>query len=54
MKIGITERGDAGIDLSWESKLKYDAIDGAVLITKNITDRFREVVMRQYDAGKGE
>lgn len=52
MKIGITERGDAGIDLSWESKLKYDAVDSAVLITKNITDKFREAVMRQYDAGK--
>ena len=29
MKIGITERGDAGIDLSWAGKL--DAVDGANL-----------------------
>ena len=31
-KIGITERGDAGLDLSWVGKL--DAVDGAVVITK--------------------
>lgn len=33
MKIGITERGDAALDLSWVEKLKY--VDGAILITKN-------------------
>jgi len=38
IKIGITEQGDAGIDLSWVKKLKNVA--GAVLITKNITDEF--------------
>ena len=38
MKIGITERGDASIDYGWEEKL--DMVDGAVLITKNITDYF--------------
>ena len=43
MKIGITERGDAGIDLSWQQKLKD--IDGAVLITKNITDKFIDAVL---------
>lgn len=43
LKIGITERGDAGLDLSWAAKLnKFDA---AVLITKNITDEFIETVM---------
>ena len=34
-KIGITEAGDAGIDLSWIDKL--DTVDGAILITKKIT-----------------
>lgn len=34
-KIGITEAGDAGLDLSWEDKLHN--VDGAILITKNIT-----------------
>lgn len=43
MKIGITERGDAGIDLSWQQKLKE--MDGAVLITKNITDKFIDAVL---------
>ena len=32
--VGITERGDAGLDLSWKDKLKTDAFGGAVLITK--------------------
>lgn len=31
-KIGITEAGDAGVDLSWGEKL--NRIDAAVLITK--------------------
>ena len=38
MKIGITERGDAGLDLSWADKL--DTVDGAVIITKNINKAF--------------
>ena len=32
--IGITERGDAGRDLSWSSKMNQ--VDGAILITKNV------------------
>lgn len=43
MRIGITERGDAGIDLSWKSKL--NTVNGAVLITKNITDDFINTVI---------
>lgn len=46
-KIGITEAGDAGLDLSWENKLPN--VDGAVLITKNITQKFIEVVIRNKD-----
>lgn len=38
MKIGITERGDAGLDLSWRCKLQN--VDGAILITKDITQEF--------------
>lgn len=37
-RIGITEAGDAGLDLSWECKL--DKVDGAILITKCITSDF--------------
>lgn len=36
MKIGITERGDASLDFTWHKKL--DSIDGAIIITKNLTD----------------
>lgn len=46
-KIGITEAGDAGIDLSWEDKLS--TVDGAVLVTKNVTDAFIDAVMRNAD-----
>lgn len=43
-KIGITEAGDAGIDLSWEPKL--DTVDGVVLVTKHITPSFRDAALR--------
>lgn len=43
-KIGSTDGGDAGIDLSWESKI--DMVDGAVLITKQITPEFIKAVLR--------
>lgn len=44
MKIGITEYGDAGVDLRWENKL--GSLDGAILITKNLTDTFISKVGR--------
>lgn len=46
-KIGITEAGDAGVDLSWENKL--DSVDAAILITKNITPRFSEAALRHKE-----
>lgn len=46
-KIGITEAGDAGLDLSWENKLKK--VDGAILITKNITSDFISAALRNKD-----
>ena len=45
--IGVTEAGDAGVDLSWEKKL--GDVDGAILITKNVTPDFRAAVMRNTD-----
>ena len=42
-RIGITEAGDAGIDLSWADKMHK--VDGAILITKNITPSFITSVM---------
>lgn len=47
MKIGITERGDAGIDLSWEKKI--DQVDGVILITKNITKEFRNAAINSKE-----
>lgn len=50
MKIGITERGDAGIDLSWKEKLS--SVDGTILITKNITSEFKHHLMHEYNNGR--
>ena len=47
MVIGVTEGGDAGIDFSWEGKI--GKVDGAVIITKEITDAFIEKVLRYRD-----
>lgn len=46
-KIGITEAGDAGLDLSWADKL--DTVDGAIVITKNITNGFYNAVNEHKD-----
>ena len=44
MKFGITERGDAGINLSWQNHM--GEIDAAVLITKSITNDFIDAALR--------
>lgn len=49
MKIGITERGDAGLNMVWVEKLK--TVDMTVLITKNITKIFAENVIKAHNAG---
>lgn len=46
-KIGITEAGDAGIDLSWAKKM--DTVDGAVVVTKAITSGFIQKVLEYKD-----
>ena len=43
MIFGITEAGDASLDYSWKRKLPQ--IDGAILITKNLTDKFINEVL---------
>lgn len=50
MKIGITERGDAGLDLSWEEKIHN--MDMSILITKNITPNFKKAVLRWMSLDK--
>lgn len=48
MKIGITERGDAGIDLSWTETIK--TVDKAILITKGVAyPAFREAAIAHKD-----
>lgn len=51
MKIGITERGDAGIYFNWIPKLKQNTVNGAVLITKQLSTEFNECVMDLYNSG---
>lgn len=51
MKIGITERGDAGLNFAWYDQLKNHTVDGAVLITKRITPQFINKVMDLYRSG---
>lgn len=46
-KIGITEAGDAGLDLSWEPHL--ERVDGAILVTKNITPSLYDAALRNKD-----
>ena len=46
-RIGITECGDAGIDLSWKEKM--GCVDAAILITKEITPEFIEAVLEFKD-----
>ena len=46
-RIGITEAGDAGLDLSWEEKL--DSVDGAIVITKHVNKQFIDAVLRNAD-----
>ena len=49
LRIGITERGDASLDFGWVNKLS--TVDGAILITKNITDKFMGHVHRCTELG---
>lgn len=43
MRIGFTERGDAGRDFSWHEKLAN--YDGGIIITKKMSDRFIELML---------
>lgn len=47
MKIGITERGDASVNMCWARSEGLVGYAGAVLITKNITDEFTQNILAQ-------
>lgn len=46
-KIGVTEAGDAGLDVSWQEKL--GTVDGAVVITKCVSPAFYKAVLANKD-----
>lgn len=46
-KIGVTEAGDAGLDLSWVGRLCD--VDGAIVITKQVSSDFCNAVMENKD-----
>lgn len=48
MKIGFTERGDAGRDLSWVQACEEHKIDGAVIITKTLTKTCGEALLKLH------
>ena len=47
VKIGITERGDSGLDLSWANKM--NDVDGAIVITKFPTPPFMKFLEEFQD-----
>lgn len=44
-RVGITERGDAGRDLSWIFTILDKDVAGAILITKSITEAFKVAIL---------
>lgn len=48
-KVGVTERGDAGVDLSWLNKLKDCNV--TILITKDINDVFIQAILKAHNEG---
>ena len=49
IRIGITERGDAGIDLSWVRKTGQ--CNGVIAITKNLTSNAAEEILKLHKNG---
>ena len=49
--IGITERGDASLDYSWMPALTNKRVQGVILITKDVNEKFREIVCSLHTAG---
>lgn len=50
-RIGFTERGDGGLDLSWVKKVEKGEVDGAIIVTKNLTDKLTRELLRLNAAG---
>lgn len=50
-KIGFTERGDGGLDLSWVQKCEDGKVDGVVVVTKQLTPQCQEEILRLSQLG---
>lgn len=47
-KVGITEAGDAGVDLSWIDKIRE--VDGVILVTKDVSgEQFQTAVLHNKE-----
>lgn len=51
MQIGFTERGDAGRDLSWVKPCKERKVDGAIIITKTLTNDCGYAILELHQEG---
>lgn len=51
LRIGFTERGDGGLDLSWANKVAEGVCDGVVVVTKNLNPGARNKIMEVYRSG---
>ena len=51
MKIGFTEQGDAGLNLSWITPIQNHQVDGAILITKQLNPKFCKNLMELWNNG---
>ncbi len=51
MKIGFTERGDGGLDLSWATKVREEDCDGLIVITKNLTPGCADKLLETHASG---
>lgn len=52
MRIGITERGDSGVSFDWIEPIRNGDVDGAVLITKKINEKFIREVINLHQLGR--
>ena len=51
LRIGFTERGDGGLDLSWVDKIATGVCDGVIVVTKNLNKAARNKIIETYNSG---
>lgn len=52
IKIGVTERGDAALDFSWVTSVLDGHVDGAIVISKNLSPRLASALIELNAKGK--